>query len=101
MYHNLSDYFAENGATNGIDKQLELELNGIGRELDELDLAGKHRAVTGVLASHAQGRDVDIINASITFHGTEMLVDTQIKLNIGNRYGLIGPNGCGMYSNYM
>ncbi len=72
-----------------------MELNGLGRELDELDLAGKHRAVTGVLASHPEGRDVHINNASITFHGAEMLVDSQIRLNVGCRYGLIGPNGCG------
>ena len=84
--------FTENGATNG---ELEAQLEGIGRELDELDLAGKHRAVTGVLASHPEGRDVHIINASITFHGVEMLVDTMLKLNMGSRYGLIGPNGSG------
>ena len=64
-------------------------------ELDQLDLAAEHRAVTGVLGSHPDSRDVQIINLSITFHGAEVLQDTKLELNCGRRYGLMGLNGCG------
>ena len=53
------------------------------------------RACTGVLASHPAARDIKISNFSITFHGTEILKDTNLELNCGRRYGLIGFNGCG------
>ena len=65
-------------------------------ELGDLDLAANHRAVTGVLLSHPDSRDVHIGTLSITFHGAELLVDTNLELNCGRRYGLIGLNGCGM-----
>ncbi len=78
-----------------VNGELQEAVNGIARELDELDLQAKNRAVTGVLASHPDSRDVHIMNLSITFHGAEMLVDTNLNLNVGCRYGLIGPNGCG------
>lgn len=68
--------------------------------MDELDLQGQHRSVTGVLVSHPDSRDVHIDQLSITFHGAELLVDTSLELNVGRRYGLIGLNGCGEYSSY-
>jgi len=64
-------------------------------ELDHLDLAAEHRAVTGVLGSHAESRDVHVLNLSITFHGAIILQDTTLELNVGCRYGLLGLNGCG------
>lgn len=63
--------------------------------VDDLDLQAKARAVTGVLASHPDSRDVQIDSLSITFHGAELLTDTKCELNNGRRYGLIGTNGCG------
>lgn len=72
-------------------------MNGLAKEIDELDLAAEKRAVTGVLASHPDSRDVRIINTSITFHGAELLVDAELVLNSGRRYGLIGLNGCGTF----
>ena len=61
----------------------------------DLDLKAEARAVTGVLASHPDARDVQITSLSITFHGAELLTDTTCELNNGRRYGLIGTNGCG------
>lgn len=53
------------------------------------------RSVTGVLASHSQSRDIKIANFSLTLHGTELVTDTELEFNFGNRYGLIGLNGSG------
>lgn len=38
-------------------------------------------------------RDIKIDNFSITFFGNEILIDTQLELNCGRRYGLVGTNG--------
>ena len=63
--------------------------------MGDLDMKAEARAVTGVLASHPDARDVQINSLSITFHGAELLTDTNCELNNGRRYGLIGTNGCG------
>merc|ERR1711970_1212725 len=36
-----------------------------------------------------------IDNFSVTFYGKELLQDTKLELSVGNRYGLMGVNGCG------
>ncbi|KAI3432307.1 hypothetical protein D9Q98_003867 [Chlorella vulgaris] len=73
---------AENSAFNGLNEQLE-------------DLEVNDRSTTGVLTSHPQSRDVQFESFSLLFHGHELLTDTNLELNYGRRYGLIGPNGCG------
>lgn len=73
-------------------------VNGLADQIDELTLAAKHRSVAGVLASHAESRDVHLDRVTIRFHGAELLVDSRIELNCGRRYGLIGLNGCGKSS---
>lgn len=40
-------------------------------------------------------RDVKIGHLTVILKGREMLVDADLALNFGCRYGLIGPNGCG------
>ena len=65
-------------------------------DIDDLDLAAEYRAVTGVLQSQSDSKSISIISASITFHGVEILLDSTLDLNSGARYGLVGPNGCGM-----
>lgn len=90
---------ATNGIhTNGTAANGDIRVDDIAHELDELDLASEHRAVTGVLSSHPDARDVHIIGMSITFHGAELLQDTKLELNSGRRYGLIGLNGSGKSS---
>ncbi|XP_071505095.1 ATP-binding cassette sub-family F member 2-like [Diadema antillarum] len=84
---------ATNGVANG-----EVETNGVNgvtNGLDDLALAGNARACTGVLASHPSSCDLKIINFSLTFHGAELFVDSEIELNSGRRYGLLGLNGSG------
>lgn len=70
-------------------------MDGLTSQLEDLYAVSSQRAVTGTLSSHPDCRDLHIDNLSITFHGTELLVDTQLELNNGRRYGLIGLNGCG------
>ena len=85
-FHFLPIFSSENG------------VDGLAGQLDDLQLAAKHRAVTGVLSSHPEGRDVHFDSVSITFHGAELLVDSRLELNCGRRYGLLGLNGCGNLS---
>lgn len=64
-------------------------------EMKEMDVNAEYRTCTGVLTSHQQSRDLKIYNFSVNFHGCELLTDTNLELNAGNRYGLIGLNGSG------
>jgi len=73
----------------------DTEVNGLVSEMEDLYTVSSQRAVTGTLSSHPDGRDVHIDSLSITFHGSELLVDTRLELNNGRRYGLIGLNGSG------
>jgi len=62
---------------------------------DEARLASEARACTGVLGIHPMARDIKIDNFSVTFYGANLLQDTKLELSVGNRYGLMGVNGCG------
>ena len=53
------------------------------------------RVTTGVLASLEASKDVKITSASLVFHGKVLFNDTNIEVNYGRRYGLLGENGCG------
>mmetsp|Transcript_26767 Transcript_26767/g.39907 ORF Transcript_26767/g.39907 Transcript_26767/m.39907 type:complete len:788 (-) Transcript_26767:495-2858(-) len=43
----------------------------------------------------ARSRDINVQNFTLQHKGAVMLDESQIVLNHGNRYGLIGRNGCG------
>ncbi|XP_061359428.1 ABC transporter F family member 1 isoform X2 [Gastrolobium bilobum] len=38
---------------------------------------------------------LEIESLSVTFHGHDLIVDSELELNYGRRYGLLGLNGCG------
>ncbi|GAB2275149.1 ATP-binding cassette sub- F member 1 [Dionaea muscipula] len=59
------------------------------------DLRISDRTCTGVLCSHPLSRDIRIESLSLTFHGHDLIVDSELELNYGRRYGLLGLNGCG------
>ncbi|KAJ1677765.1 ABC transporter ATP-binding protein arb1, partial [Spiromyces aspiralis] len=40
-------------------------------------------------------RDVHIDSYSLSYHGRELIQNSRVELNFGNRYGLIGLNGSG------
>ncbi|KAB2614652.1 ABC transporter F family member 1-like [Pyrus ussuriensis x Pyrus communis] len=72
-------------AENGADKLA----NGVGA------MHISDRNCTGVLCSHPLSRDIRIESLSVTFHGHDLIVDSELELNYGRRYGLLGLNGCG------
>jgi ATP-binding cassette subfamily F protein 2 len=43
----------------------------------------------------ARSRDINVQNFTLQHKGSVLLDETEIVLNHGNRYGLIGRNGCG------
>jgi ATP-binding cassette subfamily F protein 2 len=63
----------------------------------------KKKLIDHVSVSHAKStaqdeasyRSVIVEQLSITFYGHEILQDASLRLHAGNRYGLLGPNGCG------
>ncbi len=59
------------------------------------DMKISDRTCTGVLCSHPLSRDIRIESLSVTFHGHDLIVDSELELNYGRRYGLLGLNGCG------
>lgn len=73
-----------------------VEINGgdnLANGVRELQISD--RTCTGVLCSHPLSRDIRIESLSLTFHGHELIVDSELELNYGRRYGLLGLNGCG------
>jgi ATP-binding cassette subfamily F protein 2 len=54
-----------------------------------------HRTCTGSLSSRPIDRDVRITAFSLSYHGRVLIAETELELNYGRRYGLIGQNGCG------
>jgi len=88
---------ATNGTTNGaVDNSKLTAEELLCLKLDEdLKIAAEARSAAGVCGIHPMARDVKIDQFCITYYGAEMLKDTKLELSYGNRYGLIGPNGCG------
>jgi ATP-binding cassette subfamily F protein 2 len=60
-----------------------------------LDQISKPYMATGVLQTLQTARDIKIDKFSVALHGIELIKDTQLELNYGRRYGLIGFNGSG------
>lgn len=72
-------------------------------ELSEEELMAEKLRADGIIVTfassnklmHRNQRDIAVDSLTMTFHGTPLLEDTTLALNYGNRYGLIGKNGCG------
>jgi len=85
-----------NGVSNGAsDVVLTTEEELCQKLMKEAKVAAEARACTGVLGIHSMARDIKIDNFSVTFYGCQLLADTKLELSVGNRYGLMGSNGCG------
>ncbi|PIA13104.1 P-loop containing nucleoside triphosphate hydrolase protein [Coemansia reversa NRRL 1564] len=65
------------------------------KELKLDAIRSAERSATGVLTSNTQGRDIHIDSYSLSFHGRVLIENARVELNYGNRYGLLGDNGCG------
>jgi ATP-binding cassette subfamily F protein 2 len=82
-------------SVNGDDEDLDMneEVKKLTLQEDKHGLSD--RVTTGVLSSLEASRDVKITSASLVFHGRVLFNDTNIEINYGRRYGLLGENGCG------
>ena len=54
-----------------------------------------HRTCTGELNMAEGAKDIKVISFSLSFHGENLIEDTDLELTYGRRYGLIGRNGSG------
>lgn len=63
--------------------------------LKQIDSKDSYRSVTGVLTSRKLARDIKIGSFSLISWGNELIMDTDLELTIGRRYGLLGTNGSG------
>ncbi|CAK9158542.1 unnamed protein product [Ilex paraguariensis] len=57
-------------------------------------ISGPEMKYFGFMAKNF-GIDDRIESLSLTFHGHDLIVDSELELNYGRRYGLLGLNGCG------
>jgi ATP-binding cassette subfamily F protein 2 len=71
-----------------------VEEQGAGKDVDKYEVL-KHCTITGNLSSREDSRDVQIDHLSLTLYGRELISDTELHLNYGRRYGLVGENGSG------
>ncbi|EJD38199.1 ATP-binding cassette transporter [Auricularia subglabra TFB-10046 SS5] len=53
------------------------------------------RSAAGVLVSDVKSRDIKIDSYTLSFHGRLLFEGAEVSLNYGQRYGLLGENGCG------
>ena len=74
-------------ATNEADDNEDVMDGGANEDID--------RTVTGVLTNRRTALDVRIESVSMSVNGVELIKDCTLELNVGRRYGLLGPNGCG------
>lgn len=80
----------------GTEDETEAAAKEIAQMKLQLDKDGiSDRVVTGVLDSLETSRDVKMSSVSLLFHGKVLIQDSQLELNYGRRYGLLGENGCG------
>eukprot|EP01059_Diplonema_ambulator_P004561 TRINITY_DN1427_c0_g1_i1.p1 TRINITY_DN1427_c0_g1~~TRINITY_DN1427_c0_g1_i1.p1 ORF type:complete len:614 (+),score=223.79 TRINITY_DN1427_c0_g1_i1:53-1843(+) len=70
-------------------------------ETEDVALKGGAVSKTGAVTNYAppnydeQDRNVKVQSLDINYFGNNILVDTELTLVQGRRYGLIGANGCG------
>lgn len=53
------------------------------------------RTATGEWAASPKSRDIHITSFSVAYYGRPLVQETDLELNYGRRYGLIGANGSG------
>jgi len=53
------------------------------------------RTATGEWAASPKSRDIHITSFSVSYYGRSLVQETEMELNYGRRYGLIGSNGSG------
>lgn len=85
------DTKAQNGSeTNGVTSGLTDEEKLVLKLQKDMDINAEYRSCTGVLGVHPKSRDIKIVNFSLTFHGCEILTDT----NLGENFSVFDPDVC-------
>ena len=82
----LEAQMSKNAGEDGIDYEQADKLAGVGTICT---FATSRKGVD------ARSRDINVQNFTLQHKGAVLLDETEIVLNHGNRYGLIGRNGCG------
>lgn len=54
-----------------------------------------NRSGTGEWAASPKSRDIHITSFSVSYYGRPLVQETDLELNYGRRYGLLGANGSG------
>jgi len=86
-------------ACNGAGNTTDNGVTALASQFERVELeSAQFRSCTGVLASHPRSRDLKIDSFTVTFHGAEIVTDTNLEFNTGRRYGLVGLNGSGKSS---
>jgi len=81
---------------NDVDEIVEkINYTSKGNATTILEQLSKPYMAFGVLQTMKTARDIKIDKFSVALHGVELIKDTQLELNFGRRYGLIGFNGSG------
>ena len=84
----------------GSGKPVRSKDDGLDHEASE-KLASEGTVVTFATSRKgvdARARDINVTNVTLQHHGGILLDETSVVLNHGNRYGLVGRNGCGKSS---
>ena len=91
---------ALDGEEKGSGKPVRSKDDGLDHEASE-KLASEGTVVTFATSRKgvdARARDINVTNVTLQHHGGILLDETSVVLNHGNRYGLVGRNGCGKSS---
>jgi len=64
-------------------------------ELNSKEGVLRTAAISGILTSKLDSRDVEISHFSVSIYCKELIQDATLNLTYGHRYGLIGMNGSG------
>lgn len=80
------------------------ELDDTGLAKDSEQMSSVEKAMESIMVTFAESsknpasthsRDISVESLSMSLFGKELIVDADLKLNWGRRYGLIAPNGSG------
>lgn len=74
----------------------DVEVKEAQTAIEKLELSKtSHRTATGEWAAAPASRDIHITSFSLSYYGRPLVQETDLELNYGRRYGLIGSNGSG------
>lgn len=86
---NVADALNALDVKGDIDAKREAALEQLSKD----DIVVTYEAKKGAL--HANSRDINVGGVTVAFHGKNLIEETSLVINYGNRYGFIGPNGSG------